>query len=357
METINRTSFEVESIPFKGPDGESFATIIVKGTFTVSPEGQVQEADEQLPIAYGDTPFEDQEGGSVQFEADIAPYKPRADIVVVGQAYAPAGQAVRGIDVSLRVGKLHRVLRVYGDRQWHLSSLMSTYATEPQLFTKMPLTYERAFGGIDREAGAFCRENPVGRGFFGKVNRKSVHEKPLPNIEDPRAIIQTPKNRPKPVGFGFFGRAWHPRASYLGTYDEQWRKTRSPDPPADFKYDFYNAAHPDLQLDGYLAGGEAVELINLTPGNSTWRFALPNLSLYCQVKKNYKILAAYLESQGADRTVVQDYISRKRHEDPLPLHADTLCLIPDERTFFVIWRGRTSVYDLTALEIETVQVA
>ncbi|NIQ17520.1 MAG: DUF2169 domain-containing protein, partial [Candidatus Aenigmarchaeota archaeon] len=46
--------------------------------------------------------------------------------------------------------------------------------------------------------------------------------------------------------------------------DEKWRKERSPDPPEDFSYDYYNGAHPDLQVEGYLAGDEDVELNNLT---------------------------------------------------------------------------------------------
>ena len=51
-----------------------------------------------------------------------------------------------------------------------------------------------------------------------------------------------------------------PRVSYAGTYDEQYQKERAPDPPLDFSYAFYNGAHPDLQVEGYLRGDEEVEL-------------------------------------------------------------------------------------------------
>lgn len=357
MELINETKYAVDAIPFKGPDGNAFVTLIVKGTFTVSPEGQVQPAPEQLPIAYGDTPNEEQEGGSLRFEADTAPFKPHTDVVLVGHAYAPQGRQVQGIDVSLRVGPLQRVLRIYGDRKWQAASFMAPQVGEPAFFDKMPLTYERAYGGIDREAGTFCRENLVGRGHFGKVSKRNVNQKPLPNIEDPGCIIKSPKDHPRPVGFGFYGRAWHPRASYLGTYDDQWRKTRSPDPPADFKYEFYNAAHPDLQLEGYLAGGEAVELINLTPAPASCRFHLPSLDLFCQVRKRYETLAAYLETQGGEKADLAEIKSRRGGEERVALNADTLCLTPDESSFFVVWRGQTPVYDLTALEIEQVKIA
>jgi hypothetical protein len=354
LEIINHTSFEAEAIPFKGPDGGAFATLIVKGTFKVKSDGRVDLAETQLPIAYGDTTYPD--GSGTQFEADVAPFKPRADIVVVGHAHAPGEAAVQGLDVSLRVGAMQRVLRVFGNRQWHCTSFMPAHATDPEPFVKMPLTYALAYGGIDIDSGSFCRENLTGRGHFGKARSKTVHQKPLPNIESPNHLIRSPKDHPKPAGFGFYGRAWHPRAGFLGTYDDQWRKTRSPEPPVDFRHEYYNAAHPDLQWDGYLAGDEAVELIHLTPDQPVWRFNLPHTHPVCTVGKSYAALAAYLEAQGVDEATVAGFKTRQPHQEDVQLNLDTLCIMPDETSFFLLWRGRISVFDLTALEISAIEV-
>lgn len=343
-------------MPFRGPDGEAFVTVIVKATYMVSPEGRIEIADDQIPIVFGDIPYDDENGGSIQFEADIAPFKPRADIVLVGHAYAPPGKTVQGMDVSLRVGDLHRVLRIFGDRQWHISPLTHATTTEPKPFTRMPIIYERAYGGIDLDTGSYCRENPIGVGHFGKPTKKIAHQQNLPNIEDPKFTIQNPKDHPKPVGFGFYGRAWYPRVSYLGTYDEHWRKTKSPDPPADFKYDYYNCAHPDLQLNGYLSGGEPVVLINLTERQSMVQFELPKLQLGAMVEKSGEALAAYLATQGLDQESTQAIRERSSQPVSVRLNIDTLCLIPDDSSFFMLCRGRIPVYDLTAIEISTIEI-
>jgi hypothetical protein len=357
LNIINHTPFTAEAIPFKGPDGNAFVTLIVKGTFTVSPANKVKIADDQLPIAFGDTPYDAQQGGLLKFEADIAPFKPRADIVLVGHAHAPAGRAVTQIDISLRVGPARRTLRVFGDRQWHCPALLPDHPTPPRPFTKMPLVYSRAFGGMDLENGAFCKENLAGKGYWAKSSKKSAHQKPLPNIEDPQCLIRSPKDHPRPVGFGFYGRAWHPRVSSVGTYDEQWRKTRSPDPPADFKYDYYNAAHPELQWNGFLTGDEEVELLNMVEGRQVVRFRLPNAQLSGRVKKSYEALAAYLEKNSAPA----DQVAAVKNHPPIvqevALNLDTLCLVPDENYFFLLWRGRTAVHDLTALEIDAFELA
>jgi hypothetical protein len=52
--------------------------------------------------------------------------------------------------------------------------------------------------------------------------------------------------------------------------------------PADFNYRFYNGAHPDLQVKGFLTGNEPVELNNLTP-EGLMRFSLPGITPLCRV--------------------------------------------------------------------------
>ncbi len=356
MQLINKTPFESAAIPFKGPDGNAFVTIVVKGTFTLPEKGREPAVSaQQIPVNYGDEPYDPQNGGSIKFEADVAPFKPRADIVLVGSAYAPAGESVTGIDVSLRVGGLKKVLRIYGDRQWRCSLLNSDHAMDPKPFAKMPLVYERAYGGVDAQTGGFCRRNLVGMGYCEKLNKKAVQGKALPNIEDPACLLRKPTDHPLPAGYGFYGRAWQPRVSFMGTYDEQWRITRAPDPPADVKYDYYNAAHPDLQMNDYLAGGEAVELINLSAhGDHT--FNLPTYKIACRVSRRYDRLAAYLQSRGAPPEEIVSLQDCNQDEENFTLHLDTLCLMPDEKNFFLLWRGRAPIHDLTAFEVQSVDI-
>ena len=232
MEIANHTPFETEALPTNGPEGKPVLTAIVKGTFEIRPNAPAIVAEEQIPIFYGDEFFNAEQGGSVKFESDLVPFKPRADIALIGRAHAPWAEPVRALDVSLRVGTLAKTIRVIGDRYWILPTrLLPTTASKPQPFRVMDLVYERAFGGVDSNGGDVCRENPVGRGFFAKKSKKAVNRALLPNLEDPSNLIRSPDNRPKPVGFGFYGKGWMPRVGYLGTYDEKWQQERCPDPP------------------------------------------------------------------------------------------------------------------------------
>ena len=355
MKIENKTGLVVEAIPFKGPDRKAFLTVVVKGTFVIPDDGPARKAKEQIPITYGDEPFDKEDGGSIKFESDLAPFKPRADIIAMGHAYAPSGKPVTGIDISLRVGSLQRVLRVFGDRTWQSGGFANMQASLPRPFLKMPLVYERSFGGIDMVGGGFCARNLVGFGFFERPTKKNVAGKKLPNIEDPRHPIRSPKDQPRPVGYGVYGRAWEPRSGFLGTYDDNYRKQIAPDPPPDFKFDYYNAAHPDLQLPGYLNGDEAVELVNLSPEGAL-NFRLPGLMPVCQVERTFDALEAYLatlDPETVDRVRLRDALAG---DEKAPLDLDTLCLMPDEKRLFMVWRGRTPVYDHTALEIDTVSI-
>jgi len=376
MEILNDTPFEVEAMPCMGSEGKTVLTIIVKGTFDIVSGQPGKTASEQMPVAFGDEYYNGSEGGSVKFESDVAPFKPRADIVLVGRAYAPKGALVRAVDVSLRVGRLKKNIRVYGDRQWQsLSRLLPDSISKPQPFSTMDLVYERAFGGIDMEGGGFCEQNLIGCSFFEKKSTNALDGAPLPNLEDPNNLIRSWKDHPKPVGFGFYGRAWMPRKGFLGTYDDKWRKERSPDLPKDFRFEYYNGAHPDLQVDGFLKGDEEVELLNLTPERNVG-FQLPGLSISCNVSKSIDPLESEslpkAKGEGEDVENFEEDMYEDFNEDmyedfeedeeqpfvdeEVKLKIDTLCLIPDEKRFYMVWRGICPIHDLGALEVKTIEI-
>src|SRR5512134_2856224 len=88
-----------------------------KGTFAVM-GGQSVIAGKQIPIFRTDLHFQDDPIASVEYETDMIPYKPRADVVLVGQAHAPGGRPVKELDVTLRVGGVAKTIHVHGDRRW-----------------------------------------------------------------------------------------------------------------------------------------------------------------------------------------------------------------------------------------------
>lgn len=339
MEIENYTPFMVEVLPFQGPEGKPILSVICKGTFTIPAKGKAEIAYEQMPIFFGDELYDPARGGSVKFEADTVPFKPKADIVLVGKAYAPEGRSVPSVDVTLQVGNLKRTIRVFGDRHWDFTSdLLAPSISPPLPFKSMELTYEKAFGGMDPLTGGRCPENPLGKGYFDKKSRQSINNAPLPNLEDPQHLIKSWDDHPKPVGFGFYGKTWMPRFQYLGTYDEKWQRERCPDLPWDFQYEFFNAAHPDLQVNGYLRGDEDIVLLNLSPEGKL-AFKLSGI----------KIKVTLLKAQGLDRDA-------PTIGEEMAMNLDTLCLIPDKKVFYQVWRGITNTLDLGAREVKKAQI-
>src|SRR5690606_6855814 len=84
---------------------------------------------------------------------------------------------------------------------------------EPEPFDGIPLSWSRAYGGTVRLAPGFLPgsevphpggevaypQNPEGMGFI--LTEDDAHGAPLPNLEDPAALMTKPLDRPIPAGF------------------------------------------------------------------------------------------------------------------------------------------------------------
>ena len=342
MKLVNHSLFEIAALPLDGPGEKPVLTVIVKGTFEIKPNSPAVISAQQMPIFYGVECNNPDKPTSIKFETDIVPYKPRADILLVGKAYAPGGRHFHSFDAALKVGNVEKSIRVFGDRNWIYTKKFLSFSITMSFarpVTEMDIVYENAFGGLDKISGGICELNPVGKGFLNEKSDKTIkmiNGIPLPNIEDPRQVIKNYYDHPMPAGFGFYGMMWRPRKQYLGTYDEKWEKERAPQRPKDFSCDFYNGAHPDLQVKGYLRGNEDVVLLNLTPDGEC-RFKLPGVSPVVKISKSDKF-----EGQTTDEFLV--------------MNLDTLCMIPGEKRLYQVWRGICPVKDLTASEIRAVDV-
>ncbi len=170
--------------------------------------------------------------------------------------------------MAFRVGPVGKALRAVGDRAW-LKRGGGIAPTRPLPFERMPLTYERAFGGWDRSCPDSARHtfeprNPVGVGFRAPDGHFEEGIR-LPNIEDPHDPVRHYGQAVTPAGVGFTSPNWQPRAALAGTYDAAWEKTRSPLLAKDFDRRFFNAASPGLVAPGYLAGNEPVLVENASP--------------------------------------------------------------------------------------------
>lgn len=153
--------------------------------------------------------------------SDMVPFRPRVDVTLTGHAYAPGARAVRASAVRLglfrdSVAVLDKVVHVMGDR---------THAdAQPVPFERMPLVYERAFGGPG------CDANPVGCGLDGRG---------VPNLLDPSQPDQ-------PTGYGALAPTWKRRRQWLTSTMRRDLARRVPVVDVDWRY--FQAAPRDQQI-------------------------------------------------------------------------------------------------------------
>lgn len=296
----NRTPFAAERGWVRDRDGTEIWLVAVKATFDILADGSLEVSKEQPPVLRLPEHHGEPGKSSIKYDADLVLTKKTTDVLVIGHAYAPKGVAMTHVHVGFRVGPVQKVLRVFGDRRWGASG-----ASTPHPFVKMPLVYERAYGGVDPKSNAPEKDwdwrNPVGTGYA--VTGANARGMLLPNVEDPKKLISTWSDRPAPAGFGAIASHWQPRVALAGTYDEHWMKTRQPLLAADLDDRFFQSAPADQQTPVFLRGGEPVVLQRLTPTEEL-RFALPKIYLGFEtrfydggreVHKNRKLHTVILE--------------------------------------------------------------
>jgi uncharacterized protein YjbI with pentapeptide repeats len=209
---------------------------------------------------------------------DMGLPKPKGEVLVKGKCFAPGAKPLPGMQVRLRLGSLSKALNVYGNRYWKGARTVPRIS-DPEPFTEMDIAWQNAFGGADFPF------NPLGKGTVPVPVAGGVTELPLPNIEDPRRLIGSPKDRPAPAGFGAYDFLWPQRFSKLGTYDERWKRERFPGFAADLDWSAFNAAPEDQHIAGYLKGGEIIEIFGMHPAKPTVSSRVPQWKVRCFINQ------------------------------------------------------------------------
>lgn len=305
MELVKDTNLEVGWLTWPARPAAPAMTVVVKATFTLA-SGTLALAPRQEVVS-GERWVDDDLEKALTRDTDLAPFKPCGECLVVGSCHPPGGEATRA-QIAFQVGNIRKNVAVIGDRTWSLRG-----ATEPRPFRSMPLTWDRAFGGPGHA------QNPVGRGL-----QKVGDAVPLPNLEDPQALIQSAGDRPTPVCAAPISRTWPSRMRLAGTYDGAWLAQRYPGFAEDLAWEYFLGAPPDQRIAGYFAGDEELVLVNLVEGTPSLRAHLPGLTP-----------RAFLTPKGAPDPAAQLW--------ELVLRLDTIVVDGDARTVSCVWRGVTDV--------------
>jgi len=282
MELLNCTNLQAGYTMATDKTGREWLVFAAKGTFSIPdhPSLEVQPQEEQVSLVMTDV-FTGEPGFSAPlYEIDFALRKPRCDVLLNGSCYAPNGKPTKVCAVGLRVDTMTKSFNVVGHRVWK-PSVFGLTISSPTPFTIMPLSYNNAYGGVDKpdeneSTHQWYQPNPVGIGYHPKSSEEILIGKKLPNTEEIGQTISSNNINYKPMAFGPIGRSWQQRIKWAGTYDQKWMDNKFPFLPDDFDDRYFQCAPDDQQMD-YLKGGEHVILVNLTPSGRT-EFKLPALN-------------------------------------------------------------------------------
>lgn len=326
MELINTTcaaaSLDVTTI--EGVEGKKRARVMAKLTFDVAHDGRLSLVSaDPMPLLPADleTPV-----GVLPSDASAYGHH-GTEVIVNGAAYAPGGQPVPEMNVSLTIGSDVHEAVVTGDRVWVGRGADAT-PSDPIPFTRMPLTYERAFGGtsevwFDEHTAVPLPyvANPRGRGFDPEPMALATARewnapagfprfdpaRSLPNLEGVHERVARWEDAPRPW-------CWSTRPSdvlgpvLLPELDADATQAADPEAlqalPDEASVALAMRCHPSLVQTGALAG-KPITLRGMTPDG---------------------VMGFYAPAGG----VVIDYEIDGRHGTQ-PLRLRRLVILPEER--------------------------
>ena len=214
--------------------GTFVMTVICKATYALR-NGPCQLLETPGPPVQADVYWQDGASRSVCVPNDFAPFKRHVDVMLVGHAWAPHGQAITSLVTRFAVGPVNKTIAVYGDRFWLPDGSLS----KPAPFTKMPLSWSRAAGGPRSW-------NPAG--IPPRIDASVPRQ--LPNLEPVGFVLRGPQQEIPPVGFGPIAPHWPTRVEHLRMHRAAWsHEAWHEEPlPADVDGSYFNVAPEDQQI-------------------------------------------------------------------------------------------------------------
>jgi hypothetical protein len=316
------------------PGGEPRIGVVLKRSYAFQPGGGCELLDPELqePVLDDECVYEKvkaPKASPVALDNDTLAFRTATDLVVQGAAYAYFAKT-RTTWVEVRAGGFSRSLRVYGERRVERGPDGSLRFTRPEPFEKMPVRYDRAYGGCDLTAlerhglPAMLRDvlrsrpeyeevaetpfhyprNPAGRGFLIEADDESLARVEVPNLEfafDPitpeRLAAGNAANwieGPLPACMDWQSATWFPRIAYAGLAPlpagfegriaEVERGWAAPDllhtpsvvkaPGRPMRREFAQAASPGMSVAGFPPDA-TVEIMNMHPEYPVCTFELP----------------------------------------------------------------------------------
>lgn len=306
MDVVSVSPFRAGSVLWRSRPDRWTLTVVCKGTYLLAP-GEASLSTEQEDVNERDNFWDDDPHRSVYAPSDLAPFKPRADVMLVGHAFAPRSEMARSLTARLMVGELVKAVEVTSPRVWTPEGELR----EGARWNKMPLRWECAAGGVDTW-------NPVG--VSANAAPDPYGQRLLPNLQPPGLRVVQWADFFVPVGFGPIASTWMIRRAKLGHRTDGWSDDAWTHIPLDDDFDgeFFQAAPPDQQIEA-LHDDVTIVLEYLNPDHPHLATKLPGVHPH-----------AFVDVPGS-----------APHD--LVMTADTLWIDTDRGLCTVTWRGQVAV--------------
>jgi len=230
----------------------------LKVTYRFKPGSLPRLHDEQPPLSLINEPHDELAPGTTPSQKavpELLAYSSGTDVIV--RAHARPPRPVAGMKVGVEVGGVRHYAKVTGRRFVDRDGGRLVF-TPPETFEAMPLRYELAYGGVDRDFEAMVVEsakaqtdpeelrriaavaedflqglppaayprNPYGKGYILIGDPERVVGKELPNVEldqdrvSPQRLWPSAGSRwmemPVPAGFDYMDVGMYPRTAMMG---------------------------------------------------------------------------------------------------------------------------------------------
>lgn len=285
--------------------GTPVLTIVCKATYRLEP-GVAPLADAQDGVNQRDLHSENNPNLGLHSASDLAPYKSRGDVTVVGKAFARPNELASSVVARVQVGTVDKRVEVHAERYINRRGEVRANA----FFSKMPIGYERAAGGPDSP-------NPIGRSRDADPDDKG--RVALPNLQVPGEVVTGRGTALTPVGLGPIPATWPTRRLLaeglsLEMRGDDWLGNVI---PASCTWAFFNVAPRDQQLDEIRAD-QHIHLEHLHPDEPVLDTRLPGCRPWVFVER----------TAGAQH---------------VRLRADTLWIDTNRLVHTLTWRGQITL--------------
>lgn len=142
----NLTAFPALLFDSLDQHDHGFSTVVARLSYDLDiKSGELVFCEDQGELVEQDNYFAEQGRSSVRFESDLAPYKPRMDVVINATAWAPEDKPVKSFTAGVQLGDFTRLIKINGPREWR--KMIATWQlSESQPITSLDLRYEYAAG-------------------------------------------------------------------------------------------------------------------------------------------------------------------------------------------------------------------